>query len=62
MDTNNHKPWQRHKTDLSRRESLLATKRKWAHKDYFHSLCNKTMMISNKSIHDKTKNHLSKVK
>lgn len=61
MSTNNRKPWQRHENAESRRQCQLASKKKWAHKDYYCNLCDKTIMISNKSYHLKTKSYLSKL-
>lgn len=50
--------WQRHENDESRRLSLLASKRKYASKKWTCELCNRTINISNKSYHMKSKIHL----
>lgn len=57
MNTIDHEPWQRHENNETRRQAVLASKRKWAHKKWNCETCCRTINISNKVYHLKSKIH-----
>ena len=51
----NRKPWQRHKTEESRYQAQLQSKRKYANQKWKCKVCNKLISKSNKAHHISTK-------